>query len=94
MNHKLILKEIEHNLTVAIGAMSLVEGGDEDSQHHLDYAKAQLVGVVHGIRNIVDHMPANEPMTLGALEKTQFERAHEIEQDFVESNEQDATWGN
>ena len=55
--NKFVLKEIEHQVTIAIGSLSMVEKDDEDNQVFVDATKAQLIGVVHGIRNLLDHLP-------------------------------------
>jgi len=56
--NKLVLEEIEHQLTIISGQLSLVEAGDN---MFLKMAQAELIGVIHGIRNIVDHMPPSKP---------------------------------
>jgi hypothetical protein len=74
MNIK-ILEEIERQVTISLGTLSMIDSPeDENSKEMLRQAKAQLIGIVHGIRNVVDHAP----MTLGELEDRQFNRAKNI----------------
>lgn len=55
MNHQGILQEIEHQVTIALGGLALVEA-TEESDFFLQQTKAELVGVALGIRNIRAHM--------------------------------------
>lgn len=59
MNHQGILQEIEHQITIAIGGLALVEATKE-SDFFLQQTKAELVGVALGIRNIRAHMNEEE----------------------------------
>jgi len=101
--NKIVLKEIENQVTIAVGSLSLVDAVDEDNKKLIDTTKAQLVGIVYGIRNLLDHLP-NEPMTLEELENMQFQRAAQaaIDEEVIENGirknfhnymENDLTWG-
>lgn len=70
-----MLKEIEHQVTIAVGTLSLVEGDGEEDKTFINTAKAQLTGIIYGIRNVIDHA---KPMTIGELEDRQFEKAIDI----------------
>ena len=79
MNRR-VLKELEHQLTIQVGAISIIDGATDDDKMLIANVKASLIGLVHGIRNVVDHMEDTQPMTLGALEAKQFDNAKEVRQ--------------
>ena len=106
--NKQILIELEQRITQALGSLSLVMGHGEDDEVFLTSSKAELIGLIHGLRNLIAHLPS-EAMTLGELEKAQFDRAIDVRSDrpaiqalmdeninneFLNDMEHDATWGN
>lgn len=103
MTNIILLEEIERQVTIALGSLSLVEGVDENDNMSIQTTKAQLSGIIQGLRILINHLP-RESMTLRELEERQFARAKAltteefvndiIDQHFLESQESDATWGN
>ena len=74
-----LLQTIEKRISVALGALVLVQADnlDEEQELFLNSAKAELIGTNKGLRIIIDAV-TNNPVTIGELEERQFNRANEV----------------
>ena len=61
MSNKLVLQEMDTQLTIVVGQLALVlsqdDKNDEDCILLLRTAATELIGLVEGLRNVLNHQP-------------------------------------
>lgn len=82
----LILEEIQRQLHIVSGRLTLSKGKTVDDDDLINNANAEVIGIVKGIENIIEHAP----MTLGELEQKQFDRATDMDLHWINRMQREA----
>lgn len=74
-----MMEVAEQQLLEVIGSITLVHGATEEDHDLLKQSQAQLVGLVHGLRNVRGAIIRHQgPMTIGELMDRRFQNAKDV----------------